>query len=269
MNRSKRIFRKYDLQIVFISAILISVILYLFNSTREFGLNFLTEISGVAITVLLVDRILKRRERKRTVAIDQRILKELQSIVASHFSIWKHLLWKYFPETVVCNEHDLLGVYPKLVSTVNISHTLDVISIHHPESWKLFFHDKTIKQCFENYHLTMSEDIKSFIDNFKAYLEPHLLDTLLDVMESDYFRTIKSVYQSETSHVIQEFGLDPYKLDSYLEAENTDHIRRMLSLLTYSDRLKNSITEFISIQYEPYDINTYFKNPVQAYQVKA
>src|SRR5689334_20487445 len=195
MNRSRRIFRKYDLQIVFISAAIISIVLYSFKNTREFGLNFFTEISGVAVTVLLVDRILKRRERKKTVAIDQRILKELQSIVASHFSIWKHLCWKYFPEAVIRNERDLLEIYPRLVNVINVSHTLDVISIHHPESWKLFFHDKTIKECFENYYITMSEDIKSFIDNFKAYMEPHLLDTLLEVMESDYFRTIKSVYQ--------------------------------------------------------------------------
>ena len=110
MNRSKQVFRKYDLQIVFISAILISILLYSFNYTREFGLNFLTEISGVAITVFLVDRILKRRERKKTVAIDQRILRDVQSIIASYYSIWKHLVWKYLPDEKIENENENITI---------------------------------------------------------------------------------------------------------------------------------------------------------------
>jgi hypothetical protein len=269
VNNLRRLFRKYDLQIVFASAITIGLILYSLNQTREFGLNFLTEISGVAITVFLVDRIMKRRERKKTASIDLRILKDLQLISASHFSIWKHLAWKYLPEAQISNEKDLIDLYPQILSNTRISESFEIVSIHHPESWKLFFHGKTIKDCFENYHMAMTEDIQSFLDNFKSYLEPQLLDALFEVLESDYYRSIKSISQSEeTEHVIAGFGLDPDKLDSYLDADNVDHIKRMFEILSYSLMLKNKVTEFMHVKYEPYDIKTYFRNPTLVYQTQ-
>jgi hypothetical protein len=98
-------------------------------------------------------------------------------------------------------------------------------------------------------------------------LEPQLLDTLFEVVESDYYRSIKSISQSEeTEHVIAGFGLDPDKLDSYLDADNVDHIKRMFDILSYSLKLKYKVAEFVTVKYEAYDIKTYFKNPTRVYQ---
>lgn len=55
------------------------------DTSKEFGVNLFTEITGVAITVFVINKILERKERQKRIAIDQRILRELQSIIASYF----------------------------------------------------------------------------------------------------------------------------------------------------------------------------------------
>ena len=91
------IFKKHDLLITFILSTVFGLVLYAFSATREFGINFITEFAGVWITVFLINRIIEKRERKKRVSIDLRILKDTQSIVASYFSIWKHLVWNTTP----------------------------------------------------------------------------------------------------------------------------------------------------------------------------
>src|SRR5436189_196357 len=86
----------YSLPIVF--AVCFAVCLSAFAIDKELGINLLTEIGGVALTVFVINTILERRERQKRISIDQRILQEIQVILASYYSIWKHLYWQYAPD---------------------------------------------------------------------------------------------------------------------------------------------------------------------------
>src|SRR3954468_17830296 len=110
----KDIFKRYDLIVVFAISTIIGLTLYAYPQTRDFGVNFITELVSVWVTVFLVNRIIEKRERKKRLSIDQRILKETSSIIASYFSIWKHLIWKYFPEAKINSEQDLLARYEEI-----------------------------------------------------------------------------------------------------------------------------------------------------------
>jgi hypothetical protein len=260
----KDVFKRHDLIVVFTISTLVGLSLYAYPHTRDFGVNFITELVSVWVTVFLVNRIIEKRERKRRLSIDQRILKETSSIIASYFSIWKHLVWRYFPEAKINSEQDLLARYEDILNAAHLSEKFEVVSIHDPESWKLFFHNRTIKECFENYYEALQGDIRSLIDNFKIHLEPELLGYLLEMNESKYLREVNSVFRNDEADVLNEFGQDINKLSSYISNDKT-HFNKIRELSLYCVGLNDRISEFADSDLKLYNFKTYFRNPMVAY----
>jgi hypothetical protein len=261
---AKGFIKKHDLTVVFVLTSLVGLGLYLYPQTREFGVNAISELTSIWITVFLVNRIMEKRERKKRVSIDQRILKETLSIIASYFSIWKHLVWKYFPEAKINTEKDLIALYPDILKVTQLSDKFEIVSTHDPESWKLFFHNRTVKECFENYYESLQGDIRSLIDNFKIHIEPQLLGYLHEMNEGKYFRDINSVFKNDEVDVLHEFGQDINKLTSYVSCD-IDHFEKIVELNHYCRDLRNRISVFTDSNLEPYALKTYFKNPVMTY----
>ncbi len=256
-----KLFKKYDLYFVFGASIIFSVILMIFSDSREIGDNLFTEIAGVAMTVFVINKILERKERQKRVAIDQRILREVQSIIASYFSIWKHIAWKYLPEARIENEKDFMTSYPKMVETTNIQDQFGTVSIHHPESWKLFFHSRTIKECFQNYSTILTGEIQQFINDFKMFMDPELFDHLLNIMDSEYFRNIYMMNQEGTENILKELEQDIDKLDSYISPGDISHLNQFFELNNYCRRLNHKIRKFSNSSVELYQFNKYFQHP--------
>ncbi len=255
--------KNYDLRLILGLSLIGALVLMRFEGTRELGVNLFTEIAGVAITVFVINKILERKERQKRIAIDQRILRELQAIIASYFSIWKHLVWKYNSRNRIITEKDLLDVYPDLIRMARLDEKFEVVSIHHPESWKLFFHNRSIKACFENYCNILNENIHTFINDFKMYIEPELFDCLLEILESDYFKNLYMMTQDETIRVLVDLEQDPDRLESYLSAEQANHIRQFSDLMRYSENLRATILKFSSEASELYEIRKYFIQPAE------
>jgi hypothetical protein len=259
-----KLLKRYDLYVVFGVGLLVSLTFMFFDQTHELGTNLFTEISSVALTVFIINKILERKERQKRIAIDQRILRETQSIIASYFSIWKHLVWQYFPNEKIENEQDFLALYPRLVKASKVNEQFEVVSIHHPESWKLIFHHRTIKECFKNYYDALNASTQLFINDFKIFLEPELLDYLLDVMECDYFKNIYMMcYEEGTEQILMELDQDVNRLDSYLNPDDTKHVQQFLELLRYSKKLKNTIAKFTPVTVELYQFKKYFTDPTK------
>jgi hypothetical protein len=264
MTWIRNVFKKHDLRIVFALSSLIGIALYVYPHSREFGVNVITELASIWITVFLVNRLIEKRERKRRVSIDQRILVETLSIIASYYSIWKHLTWRYVPDAKIETEKDLVAIYPTLLKSAHLSEKFDVVSIHYPESWKLFFHNRTIKDCFENYHLVLQDSIGSLIENFKIHLEPELLGYLLEISESEYLREVNSVFRSDETDVLNEFGQDIDILGSYI-GNSSSHFNRIIQLSSYCRQLDSRVAEYTAINAEHYNLKRYFKNPLLTY----
>ena len=250
----------FSLRIVFGVSLVVCLLALYFD--KELGVNLLTELGGVALTVFVINTIIERRERQKRISIDQRILRELQYIIASYYSIWKHLCWQYLPKEKIESEPDLIKAYPRLISLANIKDQFTTISIQHPESWELFFYHRTISECFENYHMVITKEIKTFINDFKIYIEPELLDLLLSILESQYFKEIRLMHEETTPGIITDvLGLDPDKLDSYLKSSSTIHLAQIEKLIDYSFRLRNVIQQFKNDDTELYQLKKYFIHP--------
>lgn len=249
-----------SLLLVFGVSIALSVIIRYYD--YDLGVNLLTEIAGVALTVFIINRIIERRERQKRISIDQRILREIQTLVASYFSIWKHIIWQYERSSQIGHANDLKKIYPTLVSEVRISEKFEFVSLHHPESWDLFFNNRPIKDCFENYHDTLRKQIQQFIEDFKIYIEPELLDILLNIMDCTYFKEISLLKLQDSRKIVLDYDEDPDKLASYLRPDDITHIDHFVRLLNYSKNLKTLILQFTTCDVELYDLKEYFKHPV-------
>jgi hypothetical protein len=263
-NSAMKFFKKYDLHVVIAGGLVIAVALTVFDKSREFGVNLFTEISGVALTVFIINRILERRERQKRVSIDQRILREVQAIIASYFSIWKHLAWQYLPDETIRNQGDLRRVYERLIKSTDLNDQFKIVSTHHPESWKLFFHNKSIRDCFRNYYEILENNIRLFINDYKTFLEPELLDCLLNIMEGTYFKNIYMMcFEEEMEKILIELEQNTDRLESHLNSDELDHLHQFVELMNYSQRLKSTISKFTESSVELYQIKKYFIHPSQ------
>jgi hypothetical protein len=253
--------KNYDLRLVFGGGILASLIVLIFD--KDFGVNLLTEIGSVALTVFVINKIIERRERQRRVAIDQRILRDIQAITASYWSIWKHLVWQYMPSEKINSEQDFQRVYRDLVSKARMNETFEFVSIHHPESWNLFFNNRVIKDCFINYQSTLTKQIQSFIDDYRIYIDPELLDILLNLLESQYFKDLYLLNQDQQfmSVTILDMGEDPNKLETYLQVDDDRHLKQFAILHNYGVRLSTMINQFTDVNVEIYNVKKYFIHP--------
>lgn len=245
----------------FVFGISLAAALFAFVFDKDLGINLLTEVAGVALTVFVINNIIERRERQKRIAIDQRILRELQFIVASYYSIWKHLYWQHAQHEKIETENDLMRIYPLLLTNTDITKNFDTVSLNHPESWELFFYNRSIKDCFANYHSTLTKEIQTFINDFKIYIEPELLDILLSMLEGAYFKDILMMNQDSTATILAEIGMDANRLDSYLKPAAVQHIHQIMALSRYSQTLYTMIREYKKVEIELYQIKKYFTHP--------
>lgn len=167
------------------------------------------------------------------------------------------------PQLKIENENDFLKIYPQLVKLTSIQDRFKIVSIHHPESWKLFYHNRTIKECFDNYHATLSGEIQILINDFKMYLEPELLDKLLNIMECTYFKNIIMMSQEGTEKVLIELDQDTTQLESYISPDELSHLQQFIGLMDYSKSLEGVINKFSDVNFELYQIKKYFIHPAQ------
>ncbi len=256
-----KFFYKYDLHFTLGLALLLSIVLIYSANSRDFGINLFTEMIGVAMTVLIINKIIERKTRKKRISIDIRILNELQGIISNYFSIWKHLVWRYNPDQKITCKKDFLNTLPELIKSCDINDSFHVVSIHQPESAKLHFHDKPIKHCFENYSNTLQNSLESFISDYKLFLEPDLLDLLLKINESQYFNNIDMINHKESIAILSDLGQNTDQLESYISPLELQHIQHFLNLMQYSVTLKGIISKFKKIDFELYAFKNYFRKP--------
>lgn len=230
--------------------------------SKELGNILLTELVSVSVTVFVIDNLLERKERRKRISIDQRILREMQNLIASYFSIWKHLAWKFLPTQSIENIKEFKAVYSTLVKHSYVNQEFEIVSLEAPESWDLLYHRKTIKQCFQNYHDSMHKQIKTFIAAYSTYIEPQLFNLLLDFLECQYFRSIHLMNQPETLTVLIELEQDINRLESYINADDLKHLEKIIELMHYGENLHVLINQFEVVKTDLYQIGNQFKNPL-------
>ncbi len=174
-------------------------------------------------------------------------------------------MWQYAPEEKIESKNDLLRIYPELVRRSLVNERFKFVSLHHPESWELFFNNRTIKECFQNYHTTLINQIQTFIEDFKIYIEPELLDILLNILDDQYFKDVFAMNQEETERLVIEYDQNPAKLESYIQPDNTTHLRHFIRLSDYGNDLKKLIHKFIDVNVEMYKIKKYFSHPLSQF----
>lgn len=103
MNKIKLVISYIKTEKYIIITLVLLILIGLFcwigsTSTEQFGLNFLTEMLGVGITVLILDQLIKRKERKRTISIEIAIYKEIVFYLTRYYHFWSNAFRFSVPE---------------------------------------------------------------------------------------------------------------------------------------------------------------------------
>lgn len=166
---------RFAIVIIPIFLIVLAIGLTLNKKTEEFGKNLLPEMLGVAVSVYIIDKLYQRRERKKTIIIEKRILSELNSFIASYFSIWKMFAWKYHSNKRIESIDDLIKYQKEIIEKVNIDDKLLTVLWETPESTKLLKSNPylTIQEHITCYINCIDNDISWILNEYKLHLDPN------------------------------------------------------------------------------------------------
>ena len=97
-------------------------------TTEQFGLNFLTEMLGVAITILIIDRLIQEREQTRTIPQKLAAYEDIRLYVARYIGFWSDAFRLSVPE-------------------------------EDPETFEDFFSEKGMNKIFNNLYLDSEPNV--------------------------------------------------------------------------------------------------------------
>lgn len=69
-----------------------------FPTTKDFGLNFFTEILGVAVTVFIIDRLIQNREERRSIPQKLAAYEDIRLYTSRYISFWINAYRESVPE---------------------------------------------------------------------------------------------------------------------------------------------------------------------------
>lgn len=264
----KRITRYFERNLVmYFPLVLIGVTIPLcFNKgTYDFGLNILAEMIGVAVTVFIVDKMYKKREQKKRFPIDKRIFADLQMLITSYLIIWKQLIYEYTPEKKINTIDDLIFAQNDILEKANLNDEFSNVNVHIPENLKVFFHQKTVLEAFQEYQRFLNAEIPKFIAEYKFYMDPDLYDLLSQILEDEYNKNITSLKNVEETRKLisivetkDSTNVDPNSLINFINQHNTEHFKLIEELIAYSTKLYTEIKDLGVIKEPVFDLKKHF-----------
>jgi hypothetical protein len=242
MNRK---FKTYILPIVLSIFVVIGFILWIASDgdLKDFGLNFFTEILGVVITVLIIDKLVKDREQKKMAPLKLAEYEDALRLYSEFVSFWKDAYMisvnEEFPETYkeFLSENGIGKVFINL----NLNTKPNVAPPRTWWTWILDNHKKWIEGC------------DKYLERHSAYSDPELFKLIHGFAEGAFMKllpmisTIKQLDQKEQFPRLPTLGnyaIQPQKIDY----ENLINIHSCLNRI-YKDLSK----EFTSVRKFKYE----------------
>lgn len=266
----KRIIRYFERNLIMyfpLVLIAITIPLCFYKGTYDFGLNVLSEMIGVAVTVFIVDKMYKKQEQKKRFPIDKRIFADLQIIITSYLIIWKQLIYEYTPDKKITTIDDLILAQNDILEKANLNDEFSNLNVHIPDNLKIFFHKKTVLESFQEYQHFLNTEIPKFISEYKFYLDPDLYDLLCQILDNEYNKNITSLKNvEETGKLISIVeskkveNIDPNSLINYINQHNTTHFKLVEKLIIYSNKLYSEIKDLGEIKEPVFDLQKHFNS---------
>ncbi len=183
-----------------------------FDTTKDFGLNFFTEMLGAAITVLILDQLIKRREERKNIPLKLAIYEDVRLYTSRYISFWKQTYLDSVPEpvpenvTVFFSEQGMSKIiyYLYMDSEPNVAP-------------RRYWWDYIIQNAKE-----FNENGDKILNRYSHNLEPEVFKYIHQLTESDFNRTllmIPAIRQIDDQHnfprvkVLCSYSIEPIKED--------------------------------------------------------
>lgn len=260
---------KYRLFYVAIFLVLASSILLLFEKTKDFGLNLTTEMVGILITVVLIDRLYERKEQRKNLKINIRIFLAINSFIYTYLSIWKHIKVNFNDHLQINNIDDLITNYKTIIENTKIKSKFEIIQLSAPENINVnFFIGNDVRESMILFKEYTEIIIPQIIKEYNFYLDPELYDLLKEIQSDNLFKSeIKGLQNVEQTTAfilkIAKRKIDkdqPEKLAFFLNMYNTTHLNKLKRLINHNNAFYKKLNKF---DYETgsysYDFTKQFK----------
>ena len=181
MNIKKLIEKEIGL-IIIISILIVIGAIFWFSSdnTEDFGLNFLTEMLGVLVTVLIVDKVIQIRDKNRLLPQKMVVYEDIRLFVTRYIMFWTEAFHQSVPEPDPNNLQDFFSNngMPKILEYLHLNGEPNVTP---PRKWSSWLVENARE--FE-------ESGDKILDRHAHMLEPEVYASIHQLTESSFNKTI-------------------------------------------------------------------------------
>lgn len=271
-------FYKYEVKkhieiyrLIYITFILVlcSSSLLLFDKTKDFGLNLTTEMIGILITVVLIDKLYERKENRKNLKINIRIFNAVNSLICTYISIWKHIKLNFKDDIEINDIDDLIKNYKVLISGLQIESKYDIIQLSAPENVQYnFFIKNDVRESLVKFREYVKLTIPMIINEYNSYIDPDLYDLLKDIENDNLFnyelKGLEDPNQTKAMKLAFSKRIIPKGetevLEFFLNVNNTSHLYNLKKLINYLNQFYKQLKSFdYEVDSFPYDFSNKFK----------
>jgi hypothetical protein len=242
--------------LVVIVLIIIGLILWLLvKKTKDFGLNFTTEILGAVITVFILDRLIKKREEDKNIPLKIAIYEDIRLYTTRYIGFWIETYLLSVPEDPPKDISDFFSKIgmPKILSYLHLDSEPNVTPSQ--KWWDWIVHNaKEFKVNGEK-----------ILDRYSGFLDPEIFGHLHRLTESHFngclimipaIRQSDNIYKTPRVKVLGNYSIEPME----------DDFKAILGLVnwcenSYNDLLKHKIDLLKVGAYDDYANRERIKKP--------
>lgn len=231
--------------IVFIVLLIIGIILLKF--VPDFGLNFLTEVIGIIITVTIIDQIIKSNEAKSKEPIRLMAYEEVRLPIHRLLNLWNHL---YTGSTGKTRNLDFIpntSEFDDLFLNLN----LDAISKTVTGESLSFY----IKAQIQEFNDLISEVLLKY----KSDIPPNVNISLFNIKNSSTHLTAISIQQTEAA--MRTMGvLKLRNLENFVVPVNQEYIDSIIVVLDWLKNEYKHLNKKATALHAPFNAKSYVNN---------
>ena len=199
-----------------------------YDWVNNYGVNFITELIGIAITVLVIDRIIERNNNKKHLELAKPFYKKIKSYLeglaqnfeqAAKWSIEKEI--KTYPSREELYSEQIMGNLKYLDFSNKYSKRLDLYDYFYIEV------------------STNTRDIQIYVASLKLFLDDEYLSYLFSVTEHPFISSFLTAHTNKNNDTYKKLVLKSEGDNIFFNRKNdiTDFMKKYIKLVEYHEKL--------------------------------
>ena len=195
---------------------------------NEYGINLITEIIGIAVTVLVIDRIIKKRNERKSFELAEPFYKKIKGYLVG--------ISQAFEQAAKWSLKDEVKTYPNRqeLYSEQIMGNIKYLDFSNQYSKGIDLYDYFYGEVAAN-----TRDILIYAESVKSFLDDEYLSYLISVLEHPFISSLTTAHSNKNNNSYKKLVLKSEGDNIFYNREFvvTDFMKKYITLVQYHEKL--------------------------------